>query len=198
MATVLDIIKRALRQLKVLPAGQDPTGNEAADALVALQGLYDHLTATDTFGPLTNVLTSGVYVAGENERVTGASSVTLPTTIVDATTGETRSPKDRAVVVVAGATPVTHLYDADLASWVSIRALTLTSEAPLSSRYSEGLAAMLALFVADEYAAQPSQITADAARRGKRAMTRKDAFEAPPVAYALLRTSNRMRYEVEP
>lgn len=192
MTTVRDMIKRAMRQLQVLAAGREPKASEADDGLTSLQGLYDHLAATEAFGPLTNVLTSGVYEAAENERVTGATSVTLPTTVTDTITGLERSPKDRSVVVVAGATPETHLYDADLAGWVSIRALELSDEAPLSGRYSEGIAAQLAMLIAGEYGAQPTQMTADTARRGKRAMTRKDAFTAAPVALPLLCTSNRM------
>lgn len=194
--TILDLIKRALRQIGVVPAGQEPDSDQSADALIVLQGLYDHLAATQAFGPLTNVLTSGAYTAGENERITGASSVTLPTTITDPWNAEVRSPKDRSIVVVAGATPVTHLYDADLASWVEIRALTLTDEAPLSSRFSEGLAAMVAVMSASDYGVPVSPMTADTARRGKRALTRTDPFRAQNVALPLIRTSNRMRYEV--
>jgi hypothetical protein len=192
MVTVRDTIKRALRQIGVLSAGRDPKASESADALASLQGLYDHLAATETFGPLIDILTSGVYEAGENERVTGATSVTLPDTVTDACTGLERSPKDRSVVVVAGETPATHLYDADLAAWVDISALTLAASTPLGSRWAEGIAAQLALMVAGEFGATPNAMTIDTARRGKRAMTRKDPFRASPVALPLLCTSNLM------
>lgn len=196
MVTVRDTIKRAMRQLQVLAAGREPKASESADALTALQGLYNHLASTEAFGPLTNVLTSGSYVAGENERITGATSVTLPDTITDACTGLERSPKDRAVVVVTGETPATHLYDADLAAWIDISALDLNADTPLGSRWAEGIAAQLAVMMAGEFGATPNAMTIDAARRGKRAMSRKDPFTAPPVALPLLCTSNRMNYGV--
>lgn len=194
--TILDTGKTAMRRLGVLARGRDPKGSESADFLAAFQGMLDHMAATEAFGPLTNVLTSGAYEAGENERVTGAISVTLPATVTDTCTGEERSPKDRSIVIVAG-TPETHIYDADLASWVSIRSLVLTDTTPLSSRYAEGLACMLAVQIAPEFSDNPpSPLVLETARRGRRAITRKDPFRAAPVATALLRTSNRMNYEV--
>lgn len=176
MATCQALIKRSLRMLGELASGREPSSNEAADALQALQGLYKHLVATGTLGRLRDVLTATNYTAGENERVIntsgGAITITLPTTVTDyndyssaagstydygfcGSGNGTRAPRDRSVVVKAGATPTTWIYDADLAAWVDIDGLTLTSAAPFTQKLETGMAALLATHIASEYREGP-------------------------------------------
>lgn len=172
MATCQALIKRSLRMLGELNSGRDPPANEAAEALEALQGLYKHLVASGTLGGLRDVLASGNITAGENQRIINTSGgvivITLPTTVTDYDTygsagsavydygfcgqgNGTRAVRDRSVVVEASATPVTYIYDADLASWVSIDALTLTSIAPFTQKLETGMAALLAAHIISEY-----------------------------------------------
>lgn len=173
MCTCQVLFKRSLRMLGELASGREPAANEAADGLQALQGLYKHLVATGALGRLRDVLTAANYTAGENERVIntsgGAITITLPTTVNDYNSygapgaGTTydygfvglpsgvRAPRDRAVVVKAGATPTTWIYDADLASWVDVDGLALTSEAPFTQKLETGMAALLAAHIAGEY-----------------------------------------------
>lgn len=171
MATCQALIKRSLRMLGELNSGRDPPPNEAADALEALQGLYKHLVASGTLGGLRDVLASGNVTAGENQRIVntsgGAITITLPTTVNDYNNYEggscspydygfhgsngARAVRDRAVVVEAGASPTTWIYDADLASWVNIDALTLAGQAPFTQKLETGMAALLAAHIVAEY-----------------------------------------------
>lgn len=171
MATCQALIKRSLRMLGELNSGREPPANEAADALEALQGLYKHLVACGTLGALRDVLTATNYTAKENERVINASggaiTITLPMTVQDCDTfgvagasydygfcgsaNGVRPPRDRSVVVKAGATPTTWIYDADLAAWVDIDGLTLTSVAPFTQKLETGMAALLAAHIVAEY-----------------------------------------------
>lgn len=194
MATCQVLIKRALRMLGELRSGREPPANEAADALQSLQGLYKHLVATGTLGALRDVLVSANCTAGENQRIVNTSgspiTITLPTTVQDhsnyasdtciwdygfiGATDGTRPPRDRAVVVEAGTSPKTYLYDADLAAWVLIDSLTLTSVAPFTQKLETGMAALLALHMAPEYGdAPPSPLVISGAGQCMSALTQR-------------------------
>lgn len=200
--TCLDVVSRALQMLKVLPAATQADADQAEDGMTALQGLISHMAETGSFGALTDVVLTADAEAGENERVSGAFAVTLPAIIYDECTGETRKPIDRCIVGIAADVvtvdalavtgPQTWLYDATLAEWVALHDLELSGDCPLGSRFFEGLAAMLAMQVSDDYSAELSQRIVDSAQRGNVAIKRKDPRRTAPVAQALLRTSNRM------
>ncbi len=178
MATCQALIKRSLRLLGELNSGREPPANEAADGLEALKALYKHLVATGTLGRLRDVLASASLTAGENQRIVNTSgspiTITLPTQVQDCDTFNPRGvcgpwdygfvnqavtgmrpPRDRSVVVEAGAIPITYIYDADLASWVQIDNLVLTDEAPFTQKLATGMAALLAVHIAPEYGDNP-------------------------------------------
>lgn len=151
MATCRQIITSALRKVFVVTEGQPaPEAYDAANALVSLQAWYDEAMVGGTFGRLTDVLTEAAYTAKEFQRITntsgGSVTVTLPETVTDDISGEERAPLDLAPVVVIdpGATPLNYVYDGIVGDWVSLVALTLDSQAPLSTRGSDGLACVLA------------------------------------------------------
>ena len=200
--TTRDLIKKALLMLRVIGAGREPSAAQADQGLSALQGLYDHLANTQAFGPLTPVRITAAYTPAEQEAVSGAYAVTLPTTINDVYTGETRFPKDRSLITVAANVttvngvavtgPQTWLYDATLAEWVALHDLTLNDEAPLSKRFSEGLSGLLAVELSDNFAAELTPRVVDLARRGKFAITRNDPIRAADVDLPLIQTSNML------
>lgn len=200
--TCLDVATRALQMIKVLPSGTQADADQANDALTALQGLFMHMAETQSFGALRDVLLTADAEAEENQRLSGAYNVTLPATISDRCTGQTRKPIDRCIIAIAADVlavdtvevtgPQTWLYDASLGAWVALHDLELAGDCPLGSRYFEGLAAMLAMQISDDYGAQLTQRIVDTARRGNYAMKRKDAQRPAPVATALLNTSNRL------
>lgn len=187
MATCRQVIYSALRKIG---AGVDE-GNPAAKpypaqiGLELLQSLYRESVASGLFGRLTDVTVSADYEAKENERIHNSSDddieITLPATIVDAVTGETRVPINRAVVQVSGDTPVTYIYSHLINDWIAIDDLTLNSEAPLSEQGVNGLACWLAVLLADDgFGATPSAETIRVAARFRGAQAlRYDAARVP-------------------
>lgn len=150
MSTVRDIATRAARWVALVDGQVPLDASIASQALFALQALYGDLITRGA--DLTDVYKSADYTANENERVTNSTSitVTLPSTITDVDTQTTRPPRDFSTVVVVGSTPATYVYDANLAAWVHIEGLTLNSAAPWSAFLGQSLAAMLAVFMAEE------------------------------------------------
>lgn len=193
--TVQDLIKRALRMIEAADPAVNIPAAEASTGLEAVQSVYDHLATTEAFGPLKDVLIYAAYEAKENERVIsvgGPFTVTFPSTITQPDL-IVRAPKDRALIEVAD-TSKRYVYDASSASWVEITDLTLASAVPLGSRYGLGLAALTAMMISSEYGKEPPAMVQEMARRGRRAITRKDPIAADPVATELLRTSNRLEF----
>lgn len=170
MATCNDVIRRALQKARVLAEGEDPTAEQAADGLTALQSLLDGWVTGGMFGALTDVYKSAAYTAKEFERVRkdAAVTITIPDTIEDPQTGETRTPRDRAciqVVYPSAGTKQSYLYDAQVGDWVQIQSLALTDDTPLQGLGVDGLASVLALDVADEYGVDVTPSTAAKAAR---------------------------------
>lgn len=173
MTTCTDIIRMAMQRLRQLRAGTQPTGQEAADGLVALQALYDGWTGDGLFGRLNDTIISAAYTANEQDRVIndGGYTITLPLTITpQLPTGSyypvwpdqdywswfascaNRPPRDLAMIeVVANGATQRSIYDRTKRAWVRLDGLTLTSEAPLSSRGSYGIASCLAEKWADDF-----------------------------------------------
>jgi hypothetical protein len=184
--TCRDIIHAALRKLGILRPGAAASNGEASDALFSLQSLYLEWIEGGMFGPLTDVTATAAYEAKEGERVASAGfTVTLPTTLIDVTSGESRSPVDLAVVVVvtAGAAQATSIYDANRGEWVSIAALDLADNAPLAGRGADGLAACLAKRLSDDYGEQVTAQTEQAAGLFLRAITMKRTSRAVETSY---------------
>lgn len=180
MTTVLDTITRGVRMLGARPLG-DALGAEEADAgLTAFQSMVLTLFPATH---LTDVLISANYEAGENERITdtGSHTVTYPTTVTDADTGDDRAPLNGALVQVNGTTPTLKCYVAELAGWQALNGLALTDEQPLGPTHDEGLAAMLAVRVApDLQVLNVPPWVAEMATAGRRAVRQR--FRQPYTA----------------
>lgn len=158
MKTCLEVVTKALVKLSQVAVGGDVDNDEAQVGMDALQSIYDEFVGSAVLGVLTDVLIDADYEAGENERIQstgGPFTVTLPTTIVDDQTGDTRAPRDLAVVVKAD-TGIASVYSAPSAAWQTLSGLDLTSDAPMSERSFDGLASLLAVRLAADF---PSQIT---------------------------------------
>lgn len=157
MSTVRSLVNRAHRYLQTYGAGETPVDNDADVALEDLQLYLKQNISKGVFGPLTEVAIEENYEAGENERIANISgsavTVTLPSTITDACTGEDRAPEDRSVVIVVGES--TNFYDADLGEWVTIDTLTLNSDEPLAGF---NLAWPLALQLAESFGLTPGPV----------------------------------------
>ena len=176
--TIAELIKRAMRRLRVLAAGEDPEGDEQADAVEIIQAMYLSLINAGKQCSLVNDeidaddLTAGAYEAEEDTRVqyTGSdpatASITLPATITD-DDGTVRAPRDLACVIVAGPSGQTWIYEANAGDWVRLDALAVDDNAPLYAHLSEELIALAAVSLADEFGAVPSALTLSQATAGR-------------------------------
>lgn len=183
--TVLDWIGRSMRMLGVLQAGKVPSGQRAKDALDAANGLILGLPEIGLAPNLKEVIASGSYAAGEDERVVdptgGPLTVTLPATINDC--GQTRTPHNGARVVVAGKTPVTHIYLSN-SGWHQVSGLELTDPAPLGDELYTAICAVLAVHLAPEWDVEPNETTVALAQSGLMSLAaqfwRAEAVTGPP------------------
>ncbi len=157
-----DVIKSAYRRAGILAAGSTgipslSTPNSAI-GLELLNGMYLKWVNGGLFGTFDDYyLASGNYEAKEFERVyqaSNASVVTFPTTVVDVVTGDTRAPRNKAVIIVINATtnvPVIKIFDAMLAKWVAAYGLTIAVETPLGDQFSEVIKNNLALELCNDF-----------------------------------------------
>lgn len=157
MPTIRDIITLALKQAKVIAAGESPSDTEAADGLIVVQSVYDDWSMRGMFGTLTDVYLTEDDDAEEGQRIFAAAgvTVTIPATIDDGT--DTRKPRDLACIEVIDGddnSRTTKIYDARLGSWVSLVSLGLNDEAPLASRSQYGLAACIAIRWGETFGAE--------------------------------------------
>lgn len=144
--TLQALIQRAARMLNRIAVGSEVEGEEAVEALAIFQAMILSLPALGLGGPLTEVVISDDYTAGENERIldtSGTAVITRPTTIDD--DGVTRAPINGAIVEVVGASPTLHIYVAYLGAWMPLMGLDFDDVNPLGPQHDEGLAAMLAV-----------------------------------------------------
>lgn len=178
MTTLRQLITRGQRLatihggagMRALPA------ENAADGLESAIGMYRGFIGNGIFGPITDVLITEAYEAGENERVINNTAedlaITLPLTITDC--GVERTTEDRSVVIIVDAEdPAFWTFDVDIGDWVELGSLTLDDRAPFSGRFETGLAALLAVHMLSEYGMEPSAILADLARTAHGAMRLK-------------------------
>lgn len=148
--TCRDVIYRAYG-LPGVVRNDDPSADEADWGLTGLQSMFDTWVAGGMFGRLNDVYTTAAYTALEGDRVfaSGSPTITIPTTYADdGTEGTDRAPYDLSLIdVTNGATHNVWLYDRD--AWVDLKGLTLGSSCPLAERGLNGLAACLAIEIAD-------------------------------------------------
>lgn len=178
--TVRDTITRAIRMTGARALGDTPAAEEIEAALDDFQNMLMSLPRT----VLTDVLISANYTAGENERITdssGTAVITRPSTVTDRVSGETRAPRNGAVIEVASATaPTRHIYITERKAWIQINGLALTSEQPFGSEHEEGISAMLAARIAYPVFRRETpavvQALAEQGRRAIRQRFRQTAF----------------------
>lgn len=153
MSIAKTIVRRSLRLIGELAAGQEPVGSAASDGLERLQSLILDMPGLVQNGFWREHATNAAYAAKEGHRitVTAPGVVTLPLTVSHE--GCTRPPHDLAKVQIVG--PVDNaglwLYSATKGEWGQADELTLSSELPFGSEDDEGLSAQLAVDLADEY-----------------------------------------------
>ena len=157
MTTCAEIISYSATRGRIIRPGATLKASEAADGMLALQGMYSYW-ATGMFGRLTNVLATANAEAEINTRirVDGAFTITLPTT-VDST--ETLPPPDLSMVEIIYTDPAVsreqHVYEAGVADWVRIDGLALTDVAPFATRGATGLADALAMYWNESFGDEP-------------------------------------------
>ena len=181
MATVRDIVTRALRMAGIVDREDDPTAAELRDGMFVLQNLYDSWLTGGMFGRLTDVYEPGDYEAGEGERVylDAGSTLTLPAEI-----DNDRKPRDLAAIegFISGGSRVAYIWDRT--AWVQINDLDENDEAPLSNRGVNGLAACVAVHYADEFGAELRPGTLMQCRNFKTALSYKFGTEREVAAGA--------------
>jgi hypothetical protein len=176
VASCLTIVNSSLRKLGVLASGREARPVDRDDALQQLRDLYRQLISQGAFGRLRDVIPLVNYTAFGNERIfrnqSATLQITLPQTVANfpywldrgiygyrnepspsALTADKTTPRDCSVVSIVDAfIPgiFDFIYDGQMKLWQGIYDLTITSEAPLSFRDPQGLAAYLAVQMADE------------------------------------------------
>lgn len=176
MTTCSDVINSAYRRSGVLGLAVIPNSEQATVGFELLKGMYERM-AQGLFGSLVDYyLSSGNYTAKENQRiykVSGASVITIPPTVTDASTGLTRAPMDGAFIGITD--PVTNvpalwIYNTGLGKWQELYTLAITDVAPLSAQFEEPLKFMLAVLLCDENSMEPTRMLASNAGLGKLAI----------------------------
>ena len=191
MSTVQTVLNRALQKLGVISAGNNPEASDNALALQALKGLFRHYRTSGAFGKVYEVLpTLASYTVLEGDHVIRSSITTqinLPDTIAadgDFTDygvegvfitdqNSIRPPRDMSYASITDQdTGLTtdYIYDGQIAQWICVETLTYNSICPLSFRDENGLAACLAMHVADEFGQQPTELIMRASNRFEEAL----------------------------
>lgn len=185
----VDIITSAYRRSQVGAAGVTLGPTQLSVGLELLRGMYERMAR----GLLATVspfyLSSGNYTALENQRIYKASAgsvITLPATVVDDTTGETRAPKDGAVIEVVdpvAKTTTINIYNARYASWQDVSNLTSTDVAPMVYEHEEDLKNILGLIICGENGLKPPPSLSIQAALGKLAIATRPGVTSDPVAH---------------
>lgn len=154
MPTCRDIIIQALRMSKVIASGEEPTADEAADGMFALQSLYEAWAAGGMFGRLRDTLTATAMTAEPGQRVRALASAVVTLPIVSTDDGDDVPLFDLSAIeiidVTAGARAL-YLFESARGGWSRIDALALGDEAPLAMRSRAGLAAALASSFVEQF-----------------------------------------------
>lgn len=169
MATCREIVRTALRKLGVVNALENPEDVEGLDGLASLQSLYDEWFTSGAFGALRAVTTAVDATARPSQSilVTADGVVITPPSVIP-----TNQPDDcgcrwdygfihcdprlldmavYAVTIQSTGEVQRWIYSAQNMAWKRLNGLTLSDWAPLSDRGQDGLAALLATRIADEY-----------------------------------------------
>lgn len=179
-STVRDVCTKAFRKLGVLRAGGEMRTADAEDARSSLQSFYMECISGGTFGRVWNVVVGSeqdlTAIPGQHINVTTEDEVNveLPSTVPACYWGawnpvgdygwplneslyygtDVKVPRDLSMVMVTdqfGTGRATYVYDGTVQRWMRIDTLVLNDEAPLSARGVDGLSAVLAVRLSDEY-----------------------------------------------
>lgn len=192
-----------MKKIHVLGSGQEPTSQQAADALDALQSLIIEVIGQGSLGRLYDVLATTDVTAMEWTRIRASAGVvvTLPTTITQAIANSwpwgwpdyqgdgpdygwwycdgwgnyPRAPFNLAPIVVIDSFGVetASVYVANKGAWVTINGMTQQGLFPFAADMENGFAAMLAERLADEYAQELGAQTAKQANWCRFALANK-------------------------
>jgi len=210
MSTCRVVLSEALRAIRALDPGDDPTVDELNAGLEAIANLI--LDLHNARGPLTDVDVTADYIPGENQRVRIQAgftvSVTLPNSIpifntpdpydygfsVDVTqppvgsTGiadgvEWRQPRDGARVEIVGTTQALYFYRADTNGWYAATGFGIDDETPLNARYTSALAALTAERLVEQWPGlyEPTPGLAKRIARANAALMLQSATARDPV-----------------
>lgn len=173
MATCRDIINRAYRMAGIVPLTDDPTSDEMDAGLIVLNSIYDRIIDSRDF---VDVYETGTVDAEEGQRITGATAVNLPATVVG-WDGQKRSPKDMAFVQYDIGSGM-QAYVSDYGTWTQLTNLTANSDAPFADRNQEGLSALVALELSETYpGATVGPMSVRKAQRWQSMWSRQDTIE---------------------
>lgn len=179
MATVLKTIQKAYRRSGVLAAGVNLSKVQTDVGFERIQDMYLRMS-DGMFGSLhPKILTSNAaYTACEFQRIYNdqGATITLPIQVRDdAVCGGFRPPVDMCLVVVTvpGVDPVISVFDPDRAEWQNLNTITLSGYAPLTARYADGIADMLAAMIADDMGVPISKLVAQSAALTRQSLAGK-------------------------
>lgn len=150
MATCNDIVRRALQMTGIVAMGDVPSADEAEFGMEALQTMYDAWVEGGMFGRLNDVYKTAAYEAKEQDRVIAPAGVvvTLPT-LIEGVEGD-RAPRELScIVTIIDGVQTSKIYHKG--AWLGLNGLELTDDAPLADRGTFGLAAALALMIAETF-----------------------------------------------
>lgn len=210
MKTCQDVINRAARKLNLIQIGSALGTAESAEALTVLQSLYMELVGVGTFGRENDCLSCGDWTVLPQQRVR-MDDVLATATIPDIVPSSIywpdwwawpydnyncwpiwpvfgagcQAPRDLSIVTVVDPTnnlAVTYLYDAFVGKWAPISALVLAAEAPLSRRWFEPLANVLAGRLSADYGSELTAGLQLAIRNGLAPVALKFGNASPPVS----------------
>jgi hypothetical protein len=209
VTSCLSVVNSALRKVGVLASGREARAVDRDDTFEHLKNLYRMLITAGTFGRLRDVIPLADYTAYGNERIFRNSdatlAITLPETVRNytfwnpysifgiypvepvpsvATNRDVTTPRDCSVVTIIDAfIPGTFdfIYDGQTKTWQGLYDLSLTDEAPLSFRDPQGLSAMLAMSIVDEFSGALGPMTVEQAKMFRSGLTSRFSNPDPPV-----------------
>jgi len=174
MATARVVIAEAMRALRALAPGDDPTADDLVVGLEAISNLI--LDIHEARGPLLDVDVTADCTPSENQRIRVQAgfdvAVTLPNAIPffdgfdpydygfnpataqwqwapQGTTAQAdgvqyRQPRDGTRIETVGVTQALYFYRADINAWMAATGLTVDTELPFNNRYTSALGALTA------------------------------------------------------
>lgn len=161
MATCNAIIQRAFRMARIVAIGDEPTAHELTEGMAVLEAIYQRLADT-ALSAFEEIAETDDYTARPNERIYCDGTVTLP----DLTEDDKRVPDLACVTYQDENTDgAWRSYVSDRGDWVRLDSLTQDSEAPLSKRNEEGLSALVAVEIAEQFGREAGATTLQKARR---------------------------------